>query len=110
MMPGRTPPPARLSDSPAIRPDLLVPRCCLERCGDVPQREIWLHIAAGPLPLGQLDVVVGEWLVGDLAQQVADEVEPASLLVVSPSDVPGRQGGVGGGEHGIPGPGVVIPA
>jgi hypothetical protein len=61
------------------RPEFSVRRCRSERRGDVPQREIWLHVAAGPLPLGQRDVLLDEWLVRDLAQQVADDVEPASL-------------------------------
>src|SRR4029450_6666123 len=97
----RTPPPRDGARGSRRRPGRLAlsrsVRCqCSERCGDVPQREVWLHIAAGWLALGQFDVVVGEWLVGDLAQQVADEVEPAALLVVGAGDVPGRPGGVGG--------------
>jgi hypothetical protein len=38
--------------------------------------QVWLDVAAGVLPFGQFDVPVGEWLVRDLAEQVADDVEP----------------------------------
>src|SRR5688572_27279918 len=68
------PPPARTTASVTAaasrRP------CRSIRRGDVPQRAVWLHIAAGPLPLGQRDVLLDQWLVGDLAEQVVDEVEP----------------------------------
>src|SRR5215475_13898310 len=82
----------------------------LERRRDVPQRQARLGVAAGALPLGQRDVAVRERLVGHLAEQVADDVEPAALLVVGDGEVPGRPRGVGGGEHRVPGPGVVVPA
>jgi hypothetical protein len=41
--------------------------------------QVWLDVAAAVLPFGQLDVPVGEWLVRDLAEQVADDVEPGLL-------------------------------
>src|SRR5947209_13843705 len=48
----------------------------LERCGDVPQGQVRLDVAAGRLPSGEFDVPVGQRLAGDLAEQVADDVEP----------------------------------
>ena len=74
----------------------------------------WLEVSPAEqtrrLPLRQLDVPGGGRLVGDLAEQVADDVEPGALFVVGVGDVPGGPRGVGGGEHRVPGPGVVIPA
>src|SRR5262249_11655739 len=52
----------------------------LERRGDVAHWQVWLGVAAGGLPSGQCDVAGAERLVGDLAEQVADDVEPAALL------------------------------
>jgi len=75
---------------------------CLARCRDVPQRQVRLGVAGGPLPPGQRDVPGGERLVRDLAQQVADDVEPAALLVVGARDVPGRPRGGRGPRGGVP--------
>src|SRR5215472_8192596 len=86
------------------------PAGLLERRRDVPQRQLRLLVAAGLLPLGQRDVAVGQRLVGDLAEQVADDVETAAHLVVGVRDIPRRPHGVGSGEHRVPCPGVVIPA
>jgi hypothetical protein len=55
----------------------------LERRGNVPQRQLRRYVAIGLLPSGQLDVPVGQRLAGDLAEQVAADVEPGALLVVA---------------------------
>src|SRR5215207_2450051 len=51
----------------------------------------------------------GGGLVRDVAQQMADDVEPSPPLVVGVRDVPGRPGGVGRTEHVVARAGVVVP-
>ena len=67
-------------------------------------------VAAAPLSLRQREIPGLERLVRDHAQQVADDVQPAALLVVGVRDVPRRPCGVGRGEHRVPRPRVVVPA
>ncbi len=62
------------------------------------------------LALGQLHRLGWQRLVGDVRQQVGDDVEAHPFLVLGVGHEPGGPGGVGGDEHGIPRPGVVIPA
>lgn len=50
-----------------------------------------------------------QFLVGDMREQVADQVQAKSFLVLGFGDIPGRPRSVGRLEHFIPGPGVVIP-
>jgi hypothetical protein len=69
-----TPPAPAAAGSPRASPG------ALERCRNVPQRQVGLHVASGVLPFGQRDVRGGERLVGDLAEQVADDVEPAAFF------------------------------
>ena len=45
-------------------------------------------VAARLLALGQLDLLARQLLVGDLLEQVRDEVQPRALLVVGAHDVP----------------------
>src|SRR5689334_4788887 len=56
------------------------------------------------LTLRQLHFFAVRFLVWDLAQQVADDIEPGSFLVVAADYVPRRPGGVRRREHCIPGP------
>src|SRR6266567_740641 len=105
---SRRKPAAHLRPTPRLRSASFPAR--LERCRDVPPREVWLPVAAARLAFGQRDVPVGKRLVRDLAEQVADDVEPGALLVVGVRDVPGGPRGIGGGQHRVPGSGVVVPA
>ena len=50
--------------------------------------QVRFRVATRLLPFGQRDVAVGEGLVGNLAEQVADDVEPAAPLVVGVRDIP----------------------
>ena len=52
----------------------------------------------------------GQVAVGDLGEDVADDVEAGGAFVVAVGHKPGRPGGVGGGEHVVAGLGVVVPA
>jgi hypothetical protein len=54
----------------------------------MPQRQVRFRVATRLLPFGQRDVAVGEGLVGNLTEQVADDVEPAAPLVVGVRDIP----------------------
>ena len=49
---------------PRSRPEPSMRRCRSERGGDVPQRQVRLHVAAGPLPPGQRDVLLSSGLYG----------------------------------------------
>src|SRR5262245_25095568 len=82
----------------------------LEGRWNVPPRQLRFDITARPLTLGQDDVPGGGWLVRDLADQVADDIEPTAHLVVGVGDPPRRPRRVSGGEHNVPGPRIVIPA
>ena len=64
-----------------------------ERCRDGPRGEVRSTVVASLLPLGQRDVVLGQRLVGDLAEQVTDDVEPAPLLVIGLCDESNGRGG-----------------
>src|ERR1700759_3907674 len=69
-----------------------------------------LAVAIWLLARGQHDRLPRRGLVGDLLEQVADDVQPGTLLAVGVGDVPGRGGGRGRGEHLVTGPRVLIPA
>src|SRR5262249_55042053 len=68
---------------------------------------VGLAVAASLLPLRQLDLLGGQRLVRDLAEQVGDDVEPRAALVVGGGDEPRRPGRVGLREHLVAGPRVV---
>ena len=53
---------------------------------------LWLSVAAALLALRQLDLLRLRALVGNLAQQVRDDVQPGPPLVVRPRDIPRRPG------------------
>ena len=67
-------------------------------------------VVAGLLALRELHLLVGCGLVGDLVQQVTDDVQPGPLLVIRVGDEPRGPGRVGEGEHVVASPGVVVPA
>src|SRR5262249_43151504 len=62
------------------------------------------------LPLWQLHFWAGYLLVGDLAEEVADDVQPRAPLIVGMGDEPGRPGAVRGLEHLVARARVVVPA
>src|SRR5262252_5872003 len=70
-------------------------------------RVVRLAVLPGFLPLGQLDLFARLFLVGDVRQKVADDVEPRAPLVVRLRDEPGCEARVGGGEHVVASAGVV---
>src|SRR6478609_5636633 len=81
-----------------------------ERCRDETRWEGRGSVVAGLLTIRQADILDGHRLVGHLAQQVTDEVEPPTPLAVGVDDVPRGPRGVGRREHRVPGTGVVVPA
>src|SRR5215813_7237342 len=129
--------PARMSRGRAVRSYLRnQPRNCGGGCAGVPMtagtlgprsltgssRLILLrHVL---VPIGGFDVpvrllAIGQLrslrlfdhvLVGHLREQVLDHVEARAALVVGADHVPRRKIGIGGGEHRVPGPGVVVPS
>src|SRR5262245_42622728 len=56
--------------------------------------------------LGELHLLALHRLVGDLRQEVADDVQPRALLLVGVDEVPRRPRGVRRGEHLVARPGV----
>ena len=59
---------------------------------------------------GQLDGVGRHIDIGDLAQNMADAVEPCPLFVIRIDGKPGRFGNVGVGKHGVLRFGILDPA
>src|SRR3954471_1256235 len=81
-----------------------------EWCGDEARRQGRGPVVTGRLALRQLDVTYLQRLVRHLAQQMTDDVQAATSLAVGVRDMPRGPRGVRGGEHGVPGAGVVVPA
>src|SRR5215510_6495557 len=69
-----------------------------------------LSVAPRLLPLRELDLFAWRALVGNLVEQVRDEVEARAPLVVRPHDIPRGEVGVGRLEHLVARPRVVVPA
>ena len=58
--------------------------------GDEPEGVVGILVVPAVLPLWQLDLLARQLLVGDLAQDVLQDVEPCPPLVVGMDDVPRR--------------------
>ena len=67
-------------------------------------------VAARFVARGEGDVGGGQVAVGDLREEVADDVEAGGAFVVAVGDEPRRPGSVGGGEHIVARLRVVVPA
>src|SRR6478752_7443287 len=74
------------------------------------QRKIWSYMVTLGLSIRQFDVPRLEQHVGDLAQQMRDDVQPATLLVVRVCDKPRRPRRVGGSEYLVTGPRIFEPS
>ena len=75
-------------------------------------RRLFFAFAAGFVFFagGEVHFGHGQVVVGDLGEDVADDVEAGGAFVVAVGHKPGRPGGVSGGEHVVAGLGVVVPA
>src|SRR4051812_36552282 len=108
---------AKPSSSP-IRPLAVGPRSgpsCVATprsvaLGDEAVRVVRLHIAVGSLALGQGDLLARYLFVGNDAQKVRDAVQPSPAFLIGIDDVPRCFRPVGGSEHCIARPGIVVPA
>ena len=78
-------------------------------CRDVPHVDARLVAVGVDLALGERDLLPLQPLVGHLAEQVRDHVEPGALLVVGMRDEPRRPCGVGRGEHLVTRAAVLVP-
>ena len=58
----------------------------------------------------ELDLSGRKFLVRDQAQEMRDAVETCPLFVIRVDDIPRGLWRIGGLEHGISGPGIVVPA
>src|SRR5215469_9839862 len=67
-------------------------------------------VALRLLPLGELDLVALDLLVGDQAQEMRDTVEAGAPLIITVHDVPGRERRVSRLEHVVPGAREIVPA
>src|SRR3954465_2334558 len=97
----------------SIMPPL--PPCWRRRSGDfgdhphVPLIEL-VVIAMPVRPLGQMDRIARDHLVGNEREDVGDAVEPRPLLVVALQHVPGRFVMVAGLQHGVARQRIIVPA
>src|ERR1700745_3432889 len=76
----------------------------------VPVGSLRVNVAFALLPLGELDLVVLDLLVGDQAEKMRDTVEPSAPLLIGIEDVPRRKLRVGGKQHVVTGARIVVPA
>ncbi len=75
-----------------------------------PFRLAWSSYRSLVERLGSVTRSLRQMLVGDRLQDVRDTVEPRAPLVIRVQDVPGRVLGVGGREHPVARPRVLVPA
>src|SRR5688572_24637890 len=66
---------------------------------DVPVRMLRFDVVAALLPLRELDLLARNFLVGHVVEDVPDDVEAATSLVVGPRHVPRCMRRIRGGEH-----------
>src|ERR1700678_3579383 len=82
----------------------------LPMLGDYMMPQLRLRVTLPLLARRKLRRRIGGLLVGNTAQDGGDAVEARALLIIGGNDVQRRQGCVGGGEHGVAGARVVVPA
>src|SRR5215831_2806038 len=82
----------------------------LKHLGDEPEWVVWVLVVAAMLPLRQLDFLARQLLVWDFAENVSEDVETRSPLVVGVRDIPRRPGGIAGDKHLVACPRVIEPA
>src|SRR5262245_23182170 len=87
-----------------------IPAIYLELLLYILERVVGLAVAAALLTIGKLHLLARRLLVWDLVEEVGNDVEAGAALVVGARHVPGREIGVGGGEHLVAGARVVVPA
>src|SRR5438128_11731848 len=77
---------------------------------DDPEWVIGLLVVAWFLPFRQFDLRARQLLVGNLAQDMSEGVEPRAPLIVGVNDGPRRPRGAGGEKHLVACPRGVVPA
>src|SRR6185295_1211042 len=73
-------------------------------------RIVRFPVATALLPLWQLHLFLRQLLVGNLLEQMRDDVEATATLVIGPRHVPRGEAGIGRGKHLVARPGIVVPA
>src|SRR5215471_16031672 len=70
---------------------------------------LWLNVAVGWLAVLELDLVSGQFLIGNRREHVLDAIETRSPGVIGVDHVPRRELGVGCSEHRVSRPREVVP-
>src|SRR6266853_2727980 len=92
----------------ALSPSLAL-RDSSEDFGYDPEGIVSFLVVAAVLSFRQLDLRPRQLLVWDPAQEVGENVQPRPPLVVGVDNIPRRPRGVGGEEHLVAGPRVIVP-